>query len=59
MSTIERTNLEAAFEAFLKKEKLDPAVEKKIHDDAAKIRAKVFETDVAQEELRRFREGHE
>jgi hypothetical protein len=59
MSTTHPTNLEAAFEAVLKKEKLDPAVERKIHDEAAKVRAKVFSTDVAQEALRSFREGDE
>jgi len=58
MSTTQRTNLEAAFEALLKKEKLDPAVEKKIHEEAAKVQAKLLDTD-AQEELRRFREGDE
>lgn len=59
MSTTHPTNLEAAFEAVLKKEKLDPVLEKRIHDEAAKVRAKIFGSDVAQEALRSFREGDE
>jgi hypothetical protein len=58
MSTTERTNLEAAFQAVLKKEKLDPAVEKRIHEEAAKIRAK-FDTEVSVDEIRNFRDGDE
>jgi hypothetical protein len=58
MSTTHPTNLEAAFEAILKKEKLDPAVERKIHEEAAKVRAKMLDTE-AQDELRRFRDGDE
>jgi hypothetical protein len=55
MSTTERSLFEAAFEAVLKKEKLDPAVEKKIHEESAKLRTKVFETEVSLEALRSFR----
>jgi len=49
MSTTEKSHLEAVIEALLKKEKLDPVVEK-IHDEAMKIRAK-FETEVSLEAL--------
>jgi len=34
MSTTEKSNLEAVVEALLKKEKLDPAVEKSIHEES-------------------------
>lgn len=55
MSTTEKSHLEAVVEALIKKQPIDPTVEKKIHEETAKVRAK-FDTEVALEALRQIRD---